>query len=535
MVKKENSVIIDENRFFRDATLRICGNLEINEALKDCFLYIRDYIPASFVGFVIYLPDEQAYETIATASLSHSDTLPVKVPIMKGELERLKIEFTDPRITISNYNEKGHPKHRIPEELGWPGGSSIVIEMVLSGKRMGALIIVSEEKVVYTREHARLLTLLNEPLGIALTNSIRYRRVQQLKNLLVDDKRYLEDELLKLTETKVIGAEYGLKNVMEAVHLVSPMNSPVLLLGETGVGKEVIAQAIHHGSDRRDGPFIKVNCGAISESLVDSELFGHEKGAFTGALARKRGRFERADGGTIFLDEIGELPLEAQVRLLRVLQDKEIERVGGEKPVRVDCRIIAATHRDLPRMIHEGEFRKDLYFRLKIFPITIPPLKNRKVDIPLLVRHFIQKKARELMLPHMPSIAPTALDRLLSHDWPGNVRELENVVERALIISGEQPLTFDDLSPSRKDESYDNILPADISRRLDDVITDTIKQALHQCRGQVEGESGAAALLGLNPGTLRQKMRKLGIPFGRKARLIYKKTKSTNRESYQAL
>jgi formate hydrogenlyase transcriptional activator len=516
-------MIVDENQFFREATLRICGNLEINEALRDCLLYIRDYIPATHMGFVIYLPDERVYETIATASLTHSNTLPIRLPVTEREIAGLKKAFTDPRITIRNPGCQPQQKSLIPEELDWPDGPSIVIEMVLAGKRMGALIIVSEEKVNYTQEHARLLALLNEPLGIALTNSIRYRKVQQLKNLLVDDKRYLEDELLKLTEQKVIGAEYGLKEVMEAVRQVSPMNSPVLLLGETGVGKEVIAQAIHHSSTRREGPFIKVNCGAISESLVDSELFGHEKGAFTGALMRKRGRFERSDGGTIFLDEIGELPLDAQVRLLRVLEDKEIERVGGEKPVSIDCRVIAATHRNLDQMIQRGEFREDLYFRLKIFPITILPLRNRKVDIPLLVRHFIQKKSRELLLSRTPSIAPSALDRLLSHDWPGNVRELENNVERELIINQDQPLTFDDLYSAKQEspqlQKEDNL---ENCPRLEDVIIETIRQALLQSNGRIEGPSGAAALLGLKPGTLRQKMRKLGIPFGRKAMALYR-------------
>jgi len=515
-------MIVDENQFFREATLRICGNLEINEALRDSLLYIRDYIPATHMGFVIYLPDERVYETIATASLTDSNTLAIRLPVTENERAGLKKTFTDPRITIHN-SDSPQQKSRISKDLGWPRGSIIMIEMVLTGKRMGALIIVNEEKVNYTQEHARLLALLNEPLGIALTNSIRYRKVQQLKNLLVDDKRYLEDELLKLTEQKVIGAEYGLKGVMEAVRLVSPTNSPVLLLGETGVGKEVIAQAIHHSSTRREGPFIKVNCGAISESLVDSELFGHEKGAFTGALMRKRGRFERSDGGTIFLDEIGELPLDAQVRLLRVLEDKEIERVGGEKPVSIDCRVIAATHRNLDQMIQRGEFREDLYFRLKIFPITILPLRDRKVDIPLLVRHFIQKKSRELLLSRTPSIAPSALDRLLSHDWPGNVRELENNVERELIINQDQPLTFDDLySVKQESPQRQNEVSVEKCPRLEDVIIETIRQALHQSRGRIEGTSGAAAFLGLKPGTLRQKMRKLNIPFGRKAMALYR-------------
>ncbi|MCP4755761.1 MAG: AAA domain-containing protein [Proteobacteria bacterium] len=517
--------MIDENVFFREATMRICGNLEIDKALRECLLYIRDYIPADFMAFIIYLPDEGCYETIAVARLTASNTLPVKVPVTVREQEHLSVNFTDPRLTISNWNDGRRGESQALKHLGWPKGSSIIIEMVLSGKRMGALIIIDEKKGRYAQDHARLLSLLNEPLGIALTNSIRYRKVRELKNLLADDKQYLQNELLQMTERKIVGSEYGLKGVMESVHQVAPMNSPVLLLGETGVGKEVVARAIHNASQRREGPFIKVNCGAISESLVDSELFGHEKGAFTGAISQKRGRFERAEGGTIFLDEIGELPLEVQVRLLRVLQDKEIERVGAENTIRVDCRIIAATHRHLEDMIDRGRFREDLYFRLRIFPIVIPPLRERKADIPLLVQHFIQKKSRELALPGIPTLAPSALERLIAHDWPGNVRELENSVERALIINRNTPLAFDDL---RYDErggtsvdvsSVDQDFPA-----LDEMVSRHIRQALLRARGRIEGRAGAAELLALNPGTLRQKMRKLGIPFGRNARGHYKNT-----------
>ena len=216
-------------------------------------------------------------------------------------------------------------------------------------------------------------------------------------------------------------------------------------MGETGVGKEVIANAIHNLSLRSNGPFIRVNCGAIPPTLMDSELFGHEKGAFTGALFQKRGRFERADGGTIFLDEIGELPLEAQVRLLRVLQEKEIERVGGTETIQVDIRVIAATHRNLDQMLAEGRFREDIYFRLRVFPIAIPPLRLRPEDIPVLVQHFIQKKCREMKTVKIPSLAPGALDRLMLYNWPGNVRELENAVERELIVNKGSLLSFDDL------------------------------------------------------------------------------------------
>ena len=513
---------IDENRFFREATMRICGNLEIDKALRSCLLYIRDYIPADFMGFVIYLPDERSYESIAVAHLTGSDTIPVKVPVSDHEVKKLTIDFSKPRITIFNHPDSVLRRQHFPGGFNWPAGPTIIIEMVLSGKRMGALIIINEQDSHYTEQHSQLLSLLNEPLGIALTNSIRYRAMNRLKNILADDKRYLQNELLNLTEHSIVGEDCGLRKVMIAVRQVAPMNSPVLLLGETGVGKEVIAHAIHHLSDCRGGPLIKVNCGAISEHLVDSELFGHERGAFTGAIARKRGRFERAEGGTVFLDEIGELPLQAQVRLLRVLQDKQIERVGGEETIPVNCRIIAATHRNLPTMIENGEFRQDLYFRLKIFPLVIPPLRERKVDIPMLVQHFINKKARELALPKLPALSPEALPRLMNYPWPGNIRELENAIERALIVNRETPLSFEDLAdqntpltPARDSAGETNL------DTMEDMIKKHIRQALLSSAGRVEGKKGAAELLGMNPGTLRQKMRKLGIPFGRKAFKIY--------------
>ena len=303
---------------------------------------------------------------------------------------------------------------------------------------------------------------------------------------------------------------------MENVRSVAPLSSPVLLLGDTGVGKEVIAGAIHNASLRRDEPFIKVNCGAIPETLMDSELFGHEKGAFTGALNHKRGRFERAHNGTIFLDEIGELSLEAQVRLLRVLQEKEIERVGGTESINVDIRVIAATHRNLNAMILEGKFREDLYFRLNVFPIYIPTLRERKGDIPGLVQHFIQKKSRDLKLTAIPTLAPKALDQLLAHHWPGNVRELENAVERAIILHREEPLSFAELGPKKELEVTPVSASEDMeSFDLDQVTADHIRRVLMVTNGRVEGEKGAADLLGINPGTLRGRMRKLGISFGR--------------------
>jgi transcriptional regulator with GAF, ATPase, and Fis domain len=350
-----------------------------------------------------------------------------------------------------------------------------------------------------------------------LSNSLRYIEVLKLKELLADDNRYLHRELSRQCGEEIVGADFGLKGVMDLVRQVAPLNSPVLLYGETGTGKEVIARAIHNLSQRSEGPFIKVNCGAIPESLIDSELFGHERGAFTGALSQKRGRFERAHGGTIFLDEIGELSPEAQVRLLRVLQEKEIDRVGGTQSIAVDIRVIAATHRDLQSMIRRNRFREDLFFRLQVFPIFIPPLVERKGDIPALVQHFIRRKSREMGLEDIPSLAEDAFEHLGSYHWPGNVRELENAVERTIILSRDRSLTFDDLaiSPGKNHLNVRNP-EAENTHTLDAAMRNQIQIALEKTEGVISGDRGAAKLLGIHPSTLRARMRKMGIPFGRK-------------------
>ena len=317
----------------------------------------------------------------------------------------------------------------------------------LEGNSIGELGLLADGLNQYNNEHARLLRLLHEPFAIAMSNALKHKEVIRFKDMLADDNRYLHGQLRELSGDEIVGSQFGLKAVMDMVNQVAPLDSPVLLLGETGTGKEVIANAIHYSSPRKDGPFIKVNCGAIPETLLDSELFGHEKGAFTGAISQRRGRFERADKGTIFLDEIGELPLQAQVRLLHVLQKKEIERVGGTSSIPVDIRIISATHRNLEEMIASGRFREDLWFRLNVFPITIPPLRQRREDIPALVHHFIDRKSMELKLTERPVLAPGAIDRLIAYDWPGNVRELENMIERALIQHRGGVLSFETLLP----------------------------------------------------------------------------------------
>jgi len=248
------------------------------------------------------------------------------------------------------------------------GKSDLSLPLFIEGKKIGTIILRANRNGVYSKEHVDLIRLVAEPIAIALSNALAHQELLHLRDVLLDDNRFLQRELSPGLKDAIVGDGSGLRNVMEQVRQVVPLNNTVLLLGETGVGKEVVANAIHYGSTRSNGPFVKVNCGAIADTLIDSELFGHEKGTFTGAMTEKRGRFERADGGTLFLDEIGELPPQAQVKLLRVLQTRELERVGGTKPVQVDIRIIAATHRNLEQMIAEGRFREDLWFRINVSP-----------------------------------------------------------------------------------------------------------------------------------------------------------------------
>ncbi len=376
--------------------------------------------------------------------------------------------------------------------------------------------IIVDGEVRWNRNIAKLIHNDNNELVkmIGITQDVTYMKEADEKLKVArqkdEDNRYLHRELRRLAGDRIIGDSFGLKEVMEKASIAAKVNSPVLLQGETGVGKDIIANVIHYSSDRKKGPFIKVNCGAIPDTLIDSELFGHEKGAFSGALKTKKGKFERADKGTIFLDEIGELPLQAQTRLLRVVQDKVIERVGGEEPITLDIRIIAATNRNLEEMVGSGEFREDLWYRLNVFPIDIPPLRDRAIDIPALTQFFVQKKAEELKLGSVPQIEMGALDKLSGYHWPGNVRELQNIIEREIIINPTGPINFSSLNLGGSASSSVGVSSGNPSAdTLDGMIAGHIRQALKQCGGKIHGPGGAAKLLGMNPNTLRSKIRKL--------------------------
>ncbi len=513
---------MDENEFFHQATLRIFSSLNIESAMKRCMDYLKEYMPISGIFFALYEPELNLGRILASIWPPHLQKPDNPIFMPREFWHWMKEKWAkDPGVTVVNdLDEEEVPVQQVLSMI-WPAELSyIMMDLELEKKRLGSLGLFTEGKNRYAESHANLISLLHEPFAIAISNILQHQEILRLKEMVSDDNRYLHQQMLEMTGDTVIGADFGLREVTEAVRQVASLNSPVLLMGETGVGKEVFANAIHYSSPRKDRPFIKVNCGAIPENLIDSELFGHEKGAFTGAISRKRGRFERAHTGTIFLDEIGDLPLAAQARLLRVLQQHEIERVGGTESIPVDVRIITATHRNLEEMVRSGRFREDLWFRINVFPIMIPPLRRRTEDIPALVSHFIERKSRELKIRSLPSLDRGFLDRLRAYHWPGNVRELENLVERALIqnqiAGGESPLRLNGLPTSfptdRSEVHWEDrrdMLP------LDQAMKNHIHRALARTGGKVEGKDGAAHILGLHPSTLRGRMKRLRIPYGR--------------------
>ena len=509
----------DENQFFREATKRICGSLDIETAAKQGLLFLKDFIPADGIHVARFDPELGALRVYASIRLDGGKRLSEILPMPPEAWPRFEWP-EDELIRISNQPETSAITQTIARALGKQDCSQLIMHVRRVGEKpysLGSFALWANGRDRYSKEHARLLSLLNEPVAIAMSNCLKHQEILKLKEMLSDDYQYLHREFLRVSGDEIVGGDFGLRGVMDMVRKVAPLDSPVLLLGETGVGKEVVANVIHTISRRRTEPYIKVNCGAIPEYLVDSELFGHERGAFTGAISRKRGRFERAHGGTILLDEIGELTLSAQVRLLRVLQHKEIERVGGTKFVPVDIRTIAATHQNLEAMVLSKRFREDLFYRLNVFPILIPPLRERKGDIPALVHHFINRKSKDMGLHHPLELAPGSLDQLMDYDWPGNVRELENMVERALIKCMDGRLVFENMAfPFQKDEVSIKPNKDDKIQKLDEVMSIYIRRILKIAKGKINGSGGAAELLGVHPNTLRKRMIRLGIPYGRR-------------------
>ena len=504
--------MINKDAFYREVSLALSENLDIRIAIHYCVKALKNYMPADGINIQLLEPSLKSSRSVISsfADYGEMNTLKDTIISMPEETRNLIKKIPLPDLRIINRPELDPIGEYFMETTG-KNFSMLVMFLYKDKKRIGVVVLGATGRDRFTEDHLALFSLLREPFTLALNNYLQGQEIIKLQQMLDDD---IDRKKHRTTVEDIVGYNFGLRNVTHLVQLVAPLDSPVLIFGETGVGKELISAAIHNASSRSSKPLVSVNCGAIPETLVDSELFGHEKGSFTGAMAQRKGRFERADQGTIFLDEIGELKPNVQVKLLRVLESGEIERVGGSEQVRVDVRIIAATHRNLGAMVSGGQFRDDLLFRINVFPILIPPLRARKKDIPALVDHFIQQKSKELSIYPVPLLGSKAIDGLMDYHWPGNVRELQNVVERELILYRRGPLGFSDFAKIAADKTPPINKPGeDALLPLNNAVAKYLYRVLKHTHGKISGPNGAAEILHVHPNTLRNKMNKLGIPY----------------------
>jgi formate hydrogenlyase transcriptional activator len=387
--------------------------------------------------------------------------------------------------------------------------SACVIPLIVRDRTIGILDLGRMTDDVWTPEDVEFLVQVAGQIAMTVENSLAFRELAEMKERLATEKLYLEDEIrLDQNIGNMVGEGPAFQGILKSIQTVAPTDATVLITGETGTGKELVARAIHELSGRSKGSFVKVNCAAIPASLLESELFGHEKGSFTGAVAQKIGRFELAHGGTLFLDEIGEMPLELQPKLLRAIQDQEFERVGGNRTIRTDARLVAATNRNLKAMVEDNKFRADLYYRLHVFPLDVPPLRHRREDIPLLTRYFVQKHAQR-MGRDIDTIPTFVMDALMNYEWPGNIRELQNVLERSVILTNGNVLQV--AMPELMGKAGAITLHERSSAESPNAERARILRALEEAGGQIGGPDGAAARLGLKRTTLQSRMRKYNI------------------------
>jgi formate hydrogenlyase transcriptional activator len=530
--KKAEQILAVQNtrlQLLLKLTNQITSNLEFREVLRAISASIRELMHCDLVH--ISLPDAasgkfrvHALDFPESRGFVKEELLITPTGVAKRAFEKLE------PVVRSTANREDFPPDYYELLLAEGVKSQCVIPLVNRGRTVGVLAIARTTDHMFTPEDVDFLKEASGQIAIAIENCLAYREVSELKERLAQEKLYLESEIRgDMDFGQIVGNSSALRQVLQLVETVALSDSTVLLLGETGTGKELIARAIHDGSRRKDRTFVKVNCAAIPTGLLESELFGHEKGAFTGAIIQKIGRLELADQGTLFLDEVGDIPFEIQPKLLRALQEREFERLGSTRTRKVSVRLIAATNRDLEKMVAAHEFRSDLYYRLNVFPIRMPPLRERREDIPLLVSYFVERFAKQ-MQKEIDSIPAAVMKALKSWEWPGNIRELENLVERAVILTRGRSLEAP-LSELRK-VNVDNDEKAppdhDISRIVKETIEalhatgamadrdtkkkrDAIVRALTVSRGRVGGPDGAASRMGLNRTTLLARMKKLGI------------------------
>src|SRR5271165_3475166 len=485
----------DRLRLLLEINNHIVSKLDINELFRSASASIRTYFRNDFTGF--WLIDKQSNQ-LECAVLDFPSGKGSLTAVLKSELsdtdrERLRAHVPE----LLSVEEFERLPSAIVEKLKAESITSMAIApMVTAGGPLGVITMGSRQPNNFGQEDLDLLSQISTQIALAVDNAIAYGRVTEARDRLEEERLYLESEIRSERYFEdIVGKSAALRKVLDQVAIVAPTQSSVLLHGETGTGKELFARAIHNLSPRRERTFVRLNCAAIPSGLVESELFGHERGAFTGALMQKRGRFELADRGTLFLDEIGDISLELQPKLLRALQEHEFERLGSTKTIHVDVRLIAATHRDLEAMIRNNQFREDLFYRLNVFPIEIPPLRERREDIPLLVHYFVARLARR-MQKNIRTIPKQAMEALASAPWRGNVRELENFIERCVIVTPGEELKVP--SPELKRSVTRTAAPGST---FEDVGRQTIVAALQAASGKISGKSGAAQRLGLKRST----------------------------------
>jgi formate hydrogenlyase transcriptional activator len=489
---------------------RVVSNLDLRELFRAISSGIRRVMECDYAG--LSLPDPEKEQTMRVYALDFPEGKGLLHEEMQVPFEGASsaAAFLTMKPVILDSNSPAWRKSPIAQIAANEGLKELCfLPLITRNHAIGSLNLGRLREEAFTQEDVHFLSQIASQVAIAVENALDYAKVTESRARLAEEGRYLKEELRTEHDfEEIVGGSAALKGALKQVETVAPTNSTVLILGETGTGKELIARAIHNLSVRKEQPFVKVNCAAIPLGLLESELFGHERGAFTGAIAQKVGRFELAHRGTLFLDEVGDIPLELQPKLLRVLQEQEFERLGSTKTTRVDVRLVAATSRDLGQMIAENQFRRDLFYRLNIFPLPLPPLRERREDIELLVEHFVEKYAA-LMSRKIATVPPDVMQALREYYWPGNIRELQNIIERAVILSPGSVLhmSLTELQNQCSD-------PAPLSGRpetLQEVERQHILETLRQTKWVIGGASGAARKLGMKRTSLVYKMGKLGI------------------------
>lgn len=499
----------DRSELLLEINNMLVSNINIRELLSDISACLRRVIPHDVAGLSLYDAASNKLRISALESPANEDLFieDEMIPI-EGTPAGLAFTTRQPVLTSTADPDKLSPMKRF-SDAGLKSGCTV--PLVSRDRAIGILGVSSFTENAFTQEDAELLNQIARQVAIAVENALAFREIDALKNKLQEEKLYLEEEInTEYNFEEIIGSSRALRRVLQEVETVARTDSTVLIFGETGTGKELLARAIHNLSGRRNRTLVRVNCAAIPTGLIESELFGHEKGAFTGAIERRIGRFELAHQGTIFLDEVGDVPLELQAKLLRVLQEQEFERLGSSRTIHVDARVVAATNCDLAEMVAEKKFRSDLYYRLNVFPISLPPLRERPEDIPLLVHFFAHKFSQQIKKP-IERISTETMAALISYNWPGNIRELQNLIERAVILSRgsvlEIPLA--ELKRSAKPATDQPDQPE--ASTLEAIEREHILSVLRDANWVIGGATGAAARLGLPRTTLNNKMRKLGI------------------------